>query len=180
MLLLPNEYRIEPDSVRVENIGYLPFAERPEYQALANDWHTLLDLNLPGATLLDPLMRLSALHMLLYMVRRAHEEVEDGAEPTFVLEIAAPRKTPVRELSTDNLSGNRMLSLRAIHAYIDRAKKEERPGTGRWLHDHLQMQCACISASVFLGNLKMGHPAAIRRRYFRPFVLMQKSAMANT
>ena len=122
--LLPANYRIERDSVSVASIGYLPFADRPEYQALARDWHTLLDLNLPGATLLDPLMRLSTLHMLLYMVRRAHEEVGDGADPTFVLEIAAPRKTPLLELSADNLGSNRRLSRRAIHAYIDRAKQD--------------------------------------------------------
>ena len=123
--LLPDNFRVEPDSVKIESIGYLPFADRPEYQALARDWYTLLDLKLPGATLLDPLMRLSALHMLLYMVRRAHEEVGDGAEPTFVLEIAAPRKTSILELSADNLGSNRSLSRRAIHAYIGRAKEDK-------------------------------------------------------
>ena len=123
--LLPYDYDVESDFVSIESIGYLPFADRPEYKALARDWHTLLDLKLPGATLLDPLMRMSALHMLLYMVRRAHEEVGDGTEPKFVLEIAAPRKTPLLELSADNLSSNRRLSRRAIHAYIDRAKEDE-------------------------------------------------------
>lgn len=123
--LLPDDYRIDPDSVTVSSIGYLPFAERAEYQALADDWGRLLDLNLPGATLLDPLMRISALHMLLYMVRRSHEEVQDDMEPTFILEIAAPRKTPILELSVDNFGGNRRLSQRAIGAYIDRARQEE-------------------------------------------------------
>ncbi len=123
--LLPDGYRIDPDSVPVGSIGYLPYPERPEYEALARDWHRLLDLKLPGATLLDPLMRISALHMLLYMVRRSHEEVGDGGEPKFILEIAAPRKTSIRELSTDNLNGNRRLSQRAIRAYIDQAKSDE-------------------------------------------------------
>lgn len=123
--LLPDGYRIEPDSVTVGSIGYLPFAERPEYEALAQDWHRLLDLKLPGAALLDPLMRVSALHMLLYMVRRANEEVGSDAEPIFVLEIAAPRKTAVRELSLDNINGNRRLSQRAIRAYVDQAKNDE-------------------------------------------------------
>jgi hypothetical protein len=123
--LLPDDYRSDPDSVRISSIGYLPFSDREEYQSIAKDWHTLLDLNLPGATLLDPLMRLSALHMLLYMLRRAHEEIGDKAQPIFVLEIAAPRKTPILELSSDNLAANRRLSRRAIHAYIDRAKESE-------------------------------------------------------
>jgi hypothetical protein len=123
--LLPENYQVDPDSVSVGSIGYLPYAERPEYQALAADWHRLLDLKLPGATLLDPLMRISALHMLLYMVRRSHEEVGDGGDPKCVLEIAAPRKTSIRELSIDNLSGNRRLSQRAIRSYIDQAKSDE-------------------------------------------------------
>jgi hypothetical protein len=123
--LLPEDYRIEPDSVSIRSIGYLPFAKRQEYDDLAGDWHRLLDLKLPGATLLDPLMRISALHMLLYMVRRAHEEVQDGAEPLLVLEIAAPRKTALRELSIDNINGNRRLTQRAIKAYIDQAKNDE-------------------------------------------------------
>ncbi len=123
--LLPNDYRVEPDTVPVASIGYLPYPERQEYGDLAQDWHRLLDLKLPGATLLDPLMRISALHMLLYMVRRSHEEVGDGEEPKLVLELAAPRKTSIRELSLENLSGNRRLSQRAIQAYIDQARNDE-------------------------------------------------------
>jgi hypothetical protein len=42
-----------------------------------------------------------------------------------VLELAAPRKTSVRELSLENLSGNRRLSQRAIQAYIDQARSDE-------------------------------------------------------
>ena len=123
--LLPDGYRVDPDSVSVSSIGYLPYAERPEYDALARDWHRLLDLKLPGATLLDPLMRISALHMLLYMLRRSHEEIGFDEDPKFVLEVAAPRKTSIRELSSDNLNGNRLLSQRAIRAYIGQAKSDE-------------------------------------------------------
>jgi len=60
------------------------------------------------------------------MLRRSHEEIGDEAEPSFVLEVAAPGKTAVRELSIDNLSANRRVSHRAIQAYVDRAKTEER------------------------------------------------------
>ena len=116
--LLPADYQIDSDSVEILNIGYLPFMDRPEYQQLAADWHRLLDLNLPGTNILDPLMRISALILLLYMIRRSHEELNDSTEPGFVIEIAEPRKTPMIELSIDSLSGNRTLSDRAIQAYI--------------------------------------------------------------
>jgi len=123
--LLPDDYRIDAGAVS-SSIGYLPYAERDEYKALAATWRQLLSLDLPGSTLLDPLMRLSSLHMLLYMLRRANEEIGDPSEPKFVLEIAAPRKTTLFELSSENLRANRMLSSRAIRAHVDSAKTDER------------------------------------------------------
>lgn len=122
--LLPKGYRIDSNSVS-STIGYLPFAERPEYTALADTWLKLLRLDLPGETLLDPLMRLSALHMLLYKLKRANEEIGDTNEPRFVLEIAAPRKTTLFELSAENFGANRMLSTRAVRAYVEAAKADK-------------------------------------------------------
>ena len=69
--LLPDGYRIDSNLVS-STIGYLPFAERPEYEDLAETWTRLLNLDLSGEALLDPLMRLSSLHMLLYMLKRAN------------------------------------------------------------------------------------------------------------
>jgi hypothetical protein len=125
--LLPEGYRIDSNSIS-SNIGYLPFAERPEYEDLAETWTRLLNLDLSGEALLDPLMRLSSLHMLLYMLKRANEEVGDATEPKFVLEIASPRRTTLFELSKENFSANRMLSTRAVRAYVESAKKDDRWG----------------------------------------------------
>ncbi len=123
--LLPNGYRVDSNTVS-SNIGYLPFAERPEYGELAETWVRLLKLDLAGEVLLDPLMRLSALHMLLYMLRRANEEVGDSREPRFVLDIASPRRTALLELSKENFRANRMLSARAVRAHVESAKEDER------------------------------------------------------
>lgn len=122
--LLPDGFRIDSNPVS-STIGYLPYAERPEYAELAKTWTTLLKLGLPGEALLDPLMRLSALHMLLYMLRRGNEEIGDKSEPKFVLEIAAPKKTTMFDLSAENFGANRMLSTRAVRAYVESAKSEE-------------------------------------------------------
>lgn len=123
--LLPEGYRIDSNVIS-STVGYLPFAERPEYGDLAKTWIQLLNLDLSGESLLDPLMRLSSLHMLLYMLRRGNEEVGDHSEPKFVLEIASPRKTTLFELSKENFSANRMLSTRAVRAHIEAAKEDER------------------------------------------------------
>ncbi|MDH8447751.1 hypothetical protein QIG43_28275, partial [Klebsiella pneumoniae] len=69
-----------------------------------------MSLDLSGEALLDPLMRLSSLHMLIYMLKRANEEVGDNSEPKFVLEIASPIRTTLFELSKENFGANRMLS----------------------------------------------------------------------
>lgn len=108
-------------------MGYLPYAEREEYKELAKTWKQILQLQLTGAVLFDPLVRLSALHMLLYMLRRAAEEIGgDRKEPRFVLEIATPGKTMLYELSSESLRANRMSTLRAVRAHVEHAKDDER------------------------------------------------------
>ena len=131
--LLPEDSNMNGDSV-VSRIGYLPYAERPEYGDLAETWQRLLRLDLPGEALFDPLMRLSALHMLLYVLRRANEELGDETEPRFVLEVAAPRKSTLFELSVESLGANRMLPRRAVHAYVDSAKADSRWQTALQAH----------------------------------------------
>lgn len=123
--LLPEGFRINSNLVS-STIGYLPYAERSEYAELAETWMALLQLDLPGEALFDPLMRLSALHMLLYMLRRGNEEIGDTSEPKFVLEIASPRKTTMFELSAENFGANRGLSTRAVRAHVESAKADHR------------------------------------------------------
>ena len=120
----PPDHNLNSESTS-SAIGYLPYADRREYFALAKTWERLLKLDLPSVALLDPLMRLSALHMLLYMLRRSNEEI-DGvpSEPKFVLEIAAPRKTALFEISVENLVANRALSTRAVRAHVNNAKND--------------------------------------------------------
>lgn len=123
--LLPPD--CDGDTEKVSSfIGYLPYAEREEYTELAKTWKQLLQLQLPGAALFDPLVRLSSLHMLLYMLRRAAEEIGgDKKEPRFVLEIAAPGKTMLYELSSESLRANRMSTLRAVRAHVESAMGDE-------------------------------------------------------
>ncbi len=122
--LLPTDFRIDSNSIS-STIGYLPYDNRPEYSALADTWTRILRLDLPGETLLDPLMRLSVLHMLLYKLKRSNEEIGDTSEPRFVLEIASPSKTTLFELSNENFGANRMLSTRAVRAHVEAAKTDE-------------------------------------------------------
>ena len=69
-------------------------------------------------------MRLSGLHMLLYMLRRSNEEIGGDSEPKIVLEIASPKRTSLFELSKDNFAANRVLSSRAVRAYAESALED--------------------------------------------------------
>ncbi|WP_404415072.1 hypothetical protein [Marinospirillum sp.] len=150
--LLPEGYRIDSNPVS-STIGYLPFAERREYGDLSETWLKLLNLDLTGEALLDPLMRLSSLHMLIYMLRRSNEEVGDANEPKFVLEIASPKRTTLFELSKENFRANRMLSTRAVRAYIEAAKDDE-----RW-HRALQARDPADAVREYLVQRYDWHPA---------------------
>ena len=114
--LLPRDQA--DDITNPAQIGYLPYAQRPEYGDLANDWISLLRLNMPGESVLDPLVRISSLHILRYLFNRAHEVINDGTFTRFVLEITAPKSTPIRALSADNYSANRRLTENAIEQHL--------------------------------------------------------------
>ncbi|MCY4233312.1 MAG: hypothetical protein OXE59_06180 [Bacteroidetes bacterium] len=121
--LLPDNYNFN-DVITNNNIGYLPYPARDEYQELASTMIHILKLDLPSTAKFDPLVRLSSLHMLLYMLRRANEEIGDISEPKFVLEIATPQKTSLFELSSDSLKANNMASLRAVRAHVKNVKSD--------------------------------------------------------
>ena len=116
--LMPTAYQ---DQV-VDNvsIGYLPYAARPEYEQLADDWITLLRLTMPGESVLDPLVRILGLHIVRYLFNRSHEVLGEDETTRFVLEVTAPNTTPLRKLSSDNYAANRRLPEFAVARHLDR------------------------------------------------------------
>ena len=152
-VLLPEHNSFRSNQASTE-IGYLPFVDRPEYSDLARTWLSMLDLKLPAEALLDPLMRLSVLHMLIYMLRRSYEEIGDKTEPRFVLEVASPRRTTLFEISSENLAANRMLPSRAVRAYVKSVENEE-----EWV-DALQTRVPVLAATRLLQNRYHWKPAS--------------------
>ncbi len=99
---------------------YLPYASRPEYARLAQDWLALFRRSLPGYDVWPHLVTMSGLNLLLYFLGRAREEVGEAARPELVLEIVSAKKTDVRELSAESFSHNNLLPQRALAAHIGR------------------------------------------------------------
>lgn len=108
--------------VRKTKIGYLPPGVRQEYEDLAEDWSRLLTLQLPEYDVLRHLVTIAGLHLIRYQLTRAREELAFTDPVRFVLEISAPTKTPVRELSVNRFSENSRLTRQALEARIQSTK----------------------------------------------------------
>ena len=113
------------DEPRVKlTTGYLPMSELPVYDRLAEDWIALLSLRgKPIEELLDPLMRLSALHQIIYILDRAQTTKTGGKPdefPAFVFELAgSARKNPVQRIALRQYGSHLMLPRQAIDKFID-------------------------------------------------------------
>ena len=103
--------------------GYLPFPQLQIYNNLAEDWIALLSLNqIQIEDIMDPLMRLSALHLVIYMIYRTQATIGLCAEeyPPFVFDLSSSaRKNPVQKISKDQYDNHKRRPREAIDVYID-------------------------------------------------------------
>ncbi|BAU43566.1 hypothetical protein [Leptolyngbya sp. O-77] len=100
------------------NPPYLPYAQLPEYERLAEDWLDILNCNLPDYDSLPHIVTITGLHLIIYLLSRAKATLGESTPPQFVLEIVAPKKTTVRELASDEFQKNDNLPQQAIEHYI--------------------------------------------------------------
>lgn len=101
-----------------ENPPYLPYAQLPEYERLAEDWLDILNCNSPDYDSLPHIVTITGLHLIIYLLSRAKATLGESTPPQFVLEIVAPKKTTVRELASDEFQKNDNLPQQAIEHYI--------------------------------------------------------------
>lgn len=103
--------------------GYLPFARMEAYDRLAEDWTALLSLEQRDVSeILDGLMRVSALHQVIYILDRAHQTRgrNGGTFPPFVFDLAASaRKNPVQRIASGQFDNHKKLPRHAIEAFIE-------------------------------------------------------------
>jgi hypothetical protein len=103
--------------------GYLPIPRMKVYDRLAEDWIALLSLSaMQFESLLDPLTRLSDLHLIIYAITRSWEEMGGGGDvPPIVFDLTgSARRNPVQRLAADQYDHHRMLPRRAVEAFLDR------------------------------------------------------------
>ncbi len=99
--------------------AFLPYISHPSYDALAEDWITILALKMPGYDSLIHLVNLAAFHLMQYQLRVARDVASVAGPFRIVCEIVAPKKTLVREVSCEIYQSNNLLPGLAINSYID-------------------------------------------------------------
>ena len=119
----PGNGKHDGDSVVSAATGYLPFARLDVYDQLARDWMSLLKLTrMRTEDILDPLMRISTLHLIIYMlgVGRSVIERKNYDHPPFVLDLAGrSRKNPVQRIARGQYGDHLALPRRSVDAFFD-------------------------------------------------------------
>lgn len=98
--------------------AYLPYEHLSEYNALAEDWLSLFESKIPMYDVIPHLINIMGLHILIYSLNRSKNILDHNDKAKFVLEIVSPKKTVVREISSDAYSDNNNLSRMAVEKYI--------------------------------------------------------------
>jgi len=113
---------LEPDQVKTSIVpvrgGYLPYLDLIDYEELANDWINIFRSKIPKYDAIPHLVNITGLHLIMYNLKRAKEILDEGEKPKFVVEILAPKKTIVRELSSESFIENNNLSRLAVEKFV--------------------------------------------------------------
>jgi hypothetical protein len=96
------------------DVGYLPMPSHPGYDRIAEDWASVLSLTeLPDDHVPEPLMRLTGLGIIRYMVERA-SEVLGTPPPPIPLDMVAASTVGVKRISQDCFRRHRDMTRSAI------------------------------------------------------------------
>ena len=100
--------------------SFLPYEHHQCFDDLAEDWLSILRLNIPGFDVFPHLVNLVGLHLLLYQLRVSREVLGLEKPLQIICEVVAPKKTLVREASCDLYQENNLLPAQAIENFISR------------------------------------------------------------
>jgi predicted transcriptional regulator len=118
LALQPGEDQ-EPVPTRIRDGAYLPVGSREEYENLASDWLHILRCSMPGYDAIPHMVTIMGLHIILYLLNRAKEQLRYFEKRLFVLEIIGAEKNSVHQLATASYRENNRLTQQAVSAYID-------------------------------------------------------------
>lgn len=109
----------EPLYTGSTHIGYLPKPRHIRYDRLAKDWVGLLRLEkLPADYALEPLMRITGLHVSLYLLECAAKITGDVMRP-ILLEMISTGANPVRKLSIEQFHAHHHATREALKIWLN-------------------------------------------------------------
>lgn len=100
--------------------SFLPYTEHQCFDELAEDWLSILRLNIPGFDVFPHLVNLAGLHLITYQLGVARQVLGLESPLHLICEVVAPRKTLVREISCDLYQENNLLPAQAVETFISR------------------------------------------------------------
>jgi hypothetical protein len=115
----------DEDNSKERANAFLPYTSHPCYDELANDWLSVLRLNIPGFDVFPHLVNLAGLHLLKYQLTVSRQMLGVPTPLQLICEVVAPKKTLVREVSCDLYQANNVLPARAVEAFITRIEQGE-------------------------------------------------------
>jgi len=113
------------DDTQMRGRSYLPYTRHATFDHLGKDWLRIFRLRLPGFDSYPHLVTLGALHIVLYQLNLALEQIGQQRQLHFICEVVAPKKTLVRGSSADNYLKNNLLPAQAVDSYINRIEQSD-------------------------------------------------------
>ncbi len=108
---------------------FLPYDQHPVFEVIAEDWLSLLELELPGFDVVPYLVTTGTFGLLRYQLHTSARLLEKEGLVPIVCEVVAPRKGLVREQSIESFDANSAMSIEAIDAIMARVER-----TAEWTH----------------------------------------------
>ena len=100
--------------------AFLPYESHPAFDELAEDWLSILRLNIPGFDAFPHLVNLAGLHLLKYQLSVSRQVLGLNTPLSLICEVVAHRKTLVREVSCDLYQENNLLPAQAVEAFLSK------------------------------------------------------------
>ena len=98
--------------------SFLPYEHHQCFDALAEDWLAILQLNIPSFDVFPHLVNLVGLHLLTYLLGVSRQVLGLEKPLQLICVVVAPKKTLVREISCDLYQENNLLPAQAIETFI--------------------------------------------------------------
>ena len=99
--------------------SFLPYPKHNSYNQIAEDWLSILNLDMPGYDAMPHLVNLIGLHLIKYQLTVAKDVAGVNGDYYMICEVVSPKKSLIRELAIDTYQTNNLLTIQALHKFLE-------------------------------------------------------------